>query len=66
YRVLVLAGSGHAWKFGIPRQLLEQMEVSYRVILPEIDGRLVRAQVVPEVTDYLWLDEGPDGWKFQK
>ena len=64
YRVVVLAGSGHAWKFGIPRQLLEQMEVSYRVILPEIDGRLVRSQVVPEVTDYLWLDEGADGWKF--
>ncbi|MHB8709890.1 MAG: ChaN family lipoprotein, partial [Desulfuromonadales bacterium] len=50
YRVLVLAGSGHAWKFGIPRQLLEQMEVSYRVILPEIDGRLVRSQVAPEIT----------------
>lgn len=64
FRVVVLTGSGHAWKFGIPRQLLEQMDVSYRVILPEIDGRLVRSQVAPEVTDYLWLDEGADGWKF--
>ena len=34
HRVVVLAGSGHAWKFGIPRQLLEQMNVNYRVILP--------------------------------
>lgn len=64
HRVVVLAGSGHAWKFGIPRQLLEQMDVSYRVVLPEVDGRLTRSQLIPEVTDYLWLDEGPDGWKF--
>lgn len=64
HRVVVLAGSGHAWKFGIPRQLLEQMEVSYRVVLPEVDGRIERSQVVPEVTDYLWLDEGADSWSF--
>jgi uncharacterized iron-regulated protein len=61
-RVVVLAGSGHAWKFGIPRQLLKQMEVTYRVVLPEIDGRLTRTNIDPEVADYLWLDEGPDGW----
>jgi len=64
FRVVVLAGSGHAWKFGIPRQLLAQMDVSYRVVLPEVNGRLVRTQVAPEITDYLWLDEGPDGWRF--
>ena len=64
HRVVVLAGSGHAWKFGIPRQLLEQMDVTYRVVLPEIDGRLTRSQLIPEVADYLWLDEGPDGWGF--
>lgn len=64
YGVVVLTGSGHAWKFGIPRQLLEQMDVTYRVVLPEVDGRLVRSQITPEITDYLWLDEGPDGWKF--
>lgn len=64
YRVVVLAGSGHAWKFGIPRQLLEQMDVSYRVVLPEIPLRVTRNQLAPEVADYLWLDEGPDGWRF--
>lgn len=63
-RVVVLAGSGHAWKFGIPRQLLEQMSISFRVILPEVGGRVTRADISPEVTDYLWLDEGPDGWSF--
>jgi uncharacterized iron-regulated protein len=64
HRVVVLAGSGHAWKFGIPRQMLEQMEVSYRVVLPEVDGRMDRSQIEPAFTDYLWLDEGPAGWKF--
>jgi uncharacterized iron-regulated protein len=64
YRVVVLAGSGHSWKFGIPRQLLEQMDVSYRVVLPEIDLRVTRDQLTPEVADYLWLDEGPEGWRF--
>lgn len=64
YRMVVLAGSGHAWKFGIPRQLAEQMEVSYRVVLPEVDGRVTRGQLTLDVADYLWLDEGPDGWTF--
>lgn len=62
YRVVILAGSGHAWKFGIPRQLMEQMGVSYRVVLPEVDGRVVRSQVTAEIADYLWLDVGEDGW----
>lgn len=64
YRVVVLAGSSHAWKFGIPRQMLELSEISYRVVLPEVNGRMVRSQVEPAFTDYLWLDEGPDGWNF--
>jgi uncharacterized iron-regulated protein len=64
YRVVVLAGSAHAWKFGIPRQLLRQMEITYRVVLPEIDGRVTRNQVNAEMADYLWLNEGPDGWSF--
>ncbi len=64
HRVVVLAGSSHAWKFGIPRQLMEQMEVSYRVILPEIEGRVTRYEISPELSDYLWLDVGEGGWNF--
>lgn len=64
HRVVVLAGSGHAWKFGIPRQLLEQMEITYRVVLPEIDSRVSRTSIDSDVADYLWLDEGEDGWTF--
>jgi len=64
YRVVVMAGSGHAWKFGIPRQLVEQADISYRVILPEIIGRVDRRNVNVKVADYLWLDVGGDGWGF--
>lgn len=64
YRVVVLAGSGHAWKFGIPTQMLEQAEISYRVLLPEVSSRVDRQSVTSDITDYLWLDEGEDGWTF--
>ena len=64
FRVVVLAGSGHAWKFGIPRQLVEQADISYRVVLPEIIGRIDRRNVNDKVADYLWLDVGTDGWGF--
>ena len=64
YRVVVLAGSGHAWKFGIPTQMLEEEKISYRVILPEVFTRVDRTNVTKEITDYLWLDEGEDGWTF--
>ena len=62
HRVVVLAGSSHTWKFGIPRQLLEQMEVSYRVILPEVEDRVTRYEINEQFADYLWLDVGEDGW----
>ena len=62
YRVVVLAGSAHSWKFGIPRQLLEQADISYRVLLPEVFGRVDRLDVDDEIADYLWLDVGDDGW----
>ncbi len=64
YRVVVLTGNAHAWKYGMPRQLMDQMEVSYRVILPEVGGRIDRNQLEAEFTDYLWLDFGTEGWSF--
>lgn len=64
YRAVVLAGSGHAWKLGIPRQMLEQADISYRVLLPEMPGRVDRSKMNKDITDYLWLDVGDDGWDF--
>ena len=64
YRVVVLAGSGHAWKFGIPTQMLEQAEISFRVLLTEVFTRVDRQSVTKEIADYLWLDVGEGGWTF--
>ena len=64
YRIVVIAGSGHAWKFGIPRQMVEQADISYRVVLPEISGRITRENMREDFADYLWLDVGDDGWEF--
>lgn len=61
-RVVVLAGSGHAWKYGIPAQIEALGYRNYRVLLPEIDGRLTRSQATPLDTDYLWLNEGEGSW----
>jgi uncharacterized iron-regulated protein len=64
YRVIVLAGSAHAWKFGIPTRMLEKADISYRVVLPEVAGRIDRFNATSEIADYLWLDIGNDGWVF--
>ena len=54
--VVVLAGSGHAWKLGIPGQVRARTKTSYRVILPEIPGSLTPKDVTVHDADYLWLD----------
>lgn len=51
--VVVLAGNGHAWKHGIPEQLLRRGEYPIRVLLPEIPGRIDRATTSFDETDYL-------------
>jgi len=52
--VVVLAGSTHAWKPGIPAQVLERKKLSTAIILPE-DRDLHRRNVSVEETDYMWL-----------
>jgi uncharacterized iron-regulated protein len=54
--VIVLAGGGHSWKYGIPEQVRRQSDYPFRVILPELTGRLTRENVTDSETDYLWLD----------
>lgn len=61
--MVVLAGNTHAWKHGIPTQVLRLANLSYRVLLPEVELRLNRHNIRPEDADYLWLDFGADGWR---
>lgn len=60
--VVVLAGSGHAWKYGIPSQLVLPDE-EYSVIVPEIPGRNDRESTTIDDADYLWLELGPESWQ---
>lgn len=61
--MVVLAGNTHAWKHGVPTQVVRQANLSYRVLLPEVELRLNRNNIRPEDADYLWLDFGADGWQ---
>ncbi|SDM12962.1 Uncharacterized iron-regulated protein [Geoalkalibacter ferrihydriticus] len=63
HTLVVLAGSGHAWKYGIPAQLENLAEFDYRVVLPEVRGRIDRGNASVSDADYLWLDFGDEGWQ---
>ena len=53
--VVVIAGSGHSWKLGIPAQVLSRSQVVLKVILPEIPGRIERGNISLAEADYVWL-----------
>lgn len=53
--VVVVAGSGHSWKLGIPAQIRSRSTLPFRVILPEIPGRVERENITVDETDYVWL-----------
>ncbi len=53
--VVVLAGTGHAWKRGIPEQLRRQYEFRYKVVLPEIPDRITVSTITTEDADYILL-----------
>jgi len=55
-KLVVLAGDGHSWKPGIPRQIALRKELPMAVFLPETT-KLHRRNVSHTDTDYLWLLE---------
>jgi len=59
--VVVLAGAGHSWKYGIPEQIRRRGEIPLRVLLPEIPGRIQHTDVTENEADYLMLglEEAP-------
>lgn len=59
--VIVLAGSGHSWKYGIPAQLRKKGESRWRVILPETLGQAGKDMLTASDADYLLqgVAEGP-------
>ena len=53
--VVIVAGSGHSWKKGIPAQIRRRSQLPFRVILPEVLGRVEQNSVALSEADYLWL-----------
>lgn len=55
--VVVLAGTTHAWKKGVPKQMRSiSKELSYRVVLPQIPGSIDPSNITAEDADYLLLN----------
>lgn len=59
-KIVVLAGDGHAWKPGIPRQLSTRKHLDMTIIVPETP-KLNRQNASTKDTDYLWLQEMTQG-----
>jgi uncharacterized iron-regulated protein len=59
--IVVLAGSGHAWKHGIPEQIRRRLEVEMRILLPEVPGRIDPDNITTTEADFLLMgvDEAP-------
>lgn len=53
--LVVLAGSGHSWKRGIPAQVSKRSDLSYLVLLPESNDQVGREGATSRDADYLWL-----------
>lgn len=54
--MVILAGSGHARKLGIPTQLAERTPLPYVVVLPETKGIFDAASITVEDADFILLN----------
>ncbi len=54
--VIVLAGTGHLWKRGIPGQIGGRPAILSAVILPEIPGHIERKGMMTRDADYILLE----------
>lgn len=54
---VLLAGSGHARKGGIPRRIKERSDLPFLVMLPEASGSIEPGQIDEKDADYILLQE---------
>jgi uncharacterized iron-regulated protein len=54
--MVILAGSGHAWKRGIPDQISQRSNLPYTVILPQVRGHIEPNTTTNRDTDYIVQD----------
>jgi uncharacterized iron-regulated protein len=57
FMMIILAGTGHAWKKAIPEQMRQQSTSGYVVILPEVPGEIDAERVTLEDADYLFSNK---------
>jgi len=55
FSMVLLAGTGHAWKKGIPEQITQRSKLPITVILPEITGNIEPGIISHKDADYLFL-----------
>lgn len=53
--MVLLAGTGHAWKRAIPEQISQRSELRYMVFLPQVPGHIEPGAVTDKDTDYIVL-----------
>lgn len=56
FSMVLLAGTGHAWKKGIPEQIRKRSQLRHAVILPHVPGDIEPGGVTVGDTDYIMLD----------
>jgi uncharacterized iron-regulated protein len=55
-KMVVLAGSGHSWKRGMPQQIRRsEPSMSFKVVLPSPEGRINKGDVTAEDADYVLI-----------
>ena len=59
YVMVLLAGSGQAWKRGIPEQIGRRSQISYAVILPHTPEKIHPGAVTEEDADYIIFGPSP-------
>lgn len=56
FSMVLLTGTGHAWKKGIPAQIRQRSQIPYAVILPGVAGSIEPGRVSERDADYIILD----------
>jgi uncharacterized iron-regulated protein len=54
--VVALTGTGHAQKLAVPRQISSRSQLPYKVILPEVPGRIDAQTMTLKEADYIILE----------
>jgi uncharacterized iron-regulated protein len=54
-KMIVLAGSGHSWKRGMPEQVRRTAPYTFKVVLPSVQDRIKRGTVTTGDADYVLI-----------